>query len=162
MASFNRILLCYDSTPEGRRALRQGAELAVMLGAETHLLAIASNEPSVVGEAMAGATMVGAGAAIAGLLENQKTVKDLLDDGVQRLQALGLFATGYLAFGSAVDEIAAAAQTLGVDLIVVGHKTRGALARWWAGPGESRLLDLVGCSVLVSIDPTDLGNKPGP
>ena len=39
---YNNILLCYDSTREGRRALLQGAELAQKLSAETHLLAIAA------------------------------------------------------------------------------------------------------------------------
>jgi hypothetical protein len=36
------------------------------------------------------------------------------------------------------------------------------LARWWAGPGNAQLLDLVGCSVLVSIDPTDMAENPTP
>ncbi len=40
MAPFDRILLCYDATPEGRLALRCGAALAQQLHAETHLLAI--------------------------------------------------------------------------------------------------------------------------
>jgi hypothetical protein len=47
MACYCNILLCYDSTREGRRALIQGAELAQQLGAETHLLAIVpSNDGS--------------------------------------------------------------------------------------------------------------------
>ena len=41
--SFSRILLCYDTTREGRRALRFGADLAQQLGAETHLLAVREN-----------------------------------------------------------------------------------------------------------------------
>jgi hypothetical protein len=40
MAPFNRILLCYDATPEGRLALRCGAALAQQLQTETHLLSI--------------------------------------------------------------------------------------------------------------------------
>lgn len=40
MAPFSRILLCYEATPEGRRALRCGAALARQLQAETHLLSI--------------------------------------------------------------------------------------------------------------------------
>lgn len=41
MASYSRILLCYNATREGRMALRQGAALALELNAETHLLAVA-------------------------------------------------------------------------------------------------------------------------
>ena len=40
MSSFDRILLCYDATPEGQAALRCGATLAKQLRAETHLVAI--------------------------------------------------------------------------------------------------------------------------
>ena len=40
MAPFNRILLCYDGTPEGQLALRCGAALAQQLHAEAHLLSI--------------------------------------------------------------------------------------------------------------------------
>lgn len=148
MASFKKMLLCYDSTPEGRRALRQGADLAEKLGAETHLLAIASPATGVVADGMTGA-------AILPMPESNKIIESLLDEGVERLRARGLVATGHLVFGPPSSEIPAAARALGVDLVVVGHKTRGTLARWWAGPSETRLLDLVPCSVLVSIDPTD-------
>jgi len=37
---FKRVLLCYDSTEAGRRALRRGAELAVLLGAQVYVLSI--------------------------------------------------------------------------------------------------------------------------
>lgn len=40
MVLFNWILLCYDATPAGRRALHCGAALAQRLQAETHLLSI--------------------------------------------------------------------------------------------------------------------------
>src|ERR1700743_486980 len=35
---FKRVLLCHDGTEYGRRALRQGAELAISLGSEIHVL----------------------------------------------------------------------------------------------------------------------------
>src|SRR5271170_6583446 len=37
---FKRVLLCYDGTEEGSRALRRGAELAVLLGARVSVLSI--------------------------------------------------------------------------------------------------------------------------
>ncbi len=40
MASYQKILLCYDGTLEGRKALRCGADLALELKAETHLLSV--------------------------------------------------------------------------------------------------------------------------
>ena len=150
MSSFKKILLCYDSTREGARALRQGADLAQQLGAETHLLAIVANPTAVISD--------GAGGTVVTLPQQEETAQNLLDYGVSRLRELGLTATGHLAFGQPIQEIPAAAHELGVDLIVVGHKTRSAFARWWSGPGESRLLDLVSCCVLVAIDPADAGS----
>src|ERR1700691_5565707 len=120
--AFTKILLCYDSTREGRRALIQGAELAQKLGAETHLLAIA---PTLVGSAM-----VDMPSAVA-LDGEEKAIREVLHEGVERLRARGWAATGHLAFGRPIEHIPAVARDLGVDLIVIGHRPTGALARWW-------------------------------
>lgn len=144
MAAFKNILLCYDSTREGRRALIQGAELAQQLGAETHLLAVA---PTVVGS-----SMVDMPSAVV-LSEEEKAIREVLHEGVQRLRARGLTATGHLAFGRPIEQIPAVARSLDVDLIVIGHKPCGVVERWWAGPGNAQLLDHIACSILVSIDP---------
>jgi nucleotide-binding universal stress UspA family protein len=151
MAFFKNILLCYDSTREGRRALLQGAELAEKLGAETHLLAIAAM--------LVGSHMVELPSEVA-LREEEQNIKEVLREGVERLRARGLVATGYLAFGRPIEQIPTVARTLGVDLIVVGYKPCGLMARWWAGPGNAQLLDLVACSILVSIDPADSATAP--
>ena len=48
---YNKILLCYDATEEGRRALRQGADIAAAMNADTFLLARArwcSATPSII------------------------------------------------------------------------------------------------------------------
>jgi hypothetical protein len=46
MASYNKILLCYDGTLEGRKALRCGA-IALDLKAETHLLSVVDMRSSI-------------------------------------------------------------------------------------------------------------------
>jgi nucleotide-binding universal stress UspA family protein len=145
MAAFENILLCYDSTREGRRALLQGAELAQKLGAQTHLLAIAAT--------IVGGHMVALPSEVA-LREEEKNIREVLREGVERLRARGLVATGHLAFGRPIEQIPAVARDLGVDLIVIGHRPCGVMARWWAGPGNAQLLDLVDCSILVSVDPS--------
>jgi nucleotide-binding universal stress UspA family protein len=146
MACYRNILLCYDSTREGRQALIQGAELAQQLGAETHLLAIVpGNDGSMVEPSEAG------------MREQERQIKEVLREGVERLRARGLTATGHLAFGQAVEQIPKVASDLGVDLIVVGYRPRSSMARWWSGPGKSELLDRVHCSILASIDPGDGG-----
>ena len=146
MAAFKTILLCYDSTREGRRALLQGAELAQQLGAETHLLAIA---PTIVGS-----SMMDMPSAVA-LQEAERNIRDVLREGVERLRARGLVATGHLAFGRPTEQIPVVARDLGVDLIIIGHRPCGVVERWWAGPGNAQLLDHIACSILVSIDPNE-------
>jgi nucleotide-binding universal stress UspA family protein len=145
MGAFSKVLLCYDSSREGRRALLQGAELAQQAGAETHLLAIA---PGYAG------SMIDTPSEVA-IRNYEKNIKEVLREGVERLRARGLTATGHLVFGNPIDQIPAVARRLGVDLIVVGHRPCGPIARWWAGPGNAQLLDRVGCSILVSIDPAE-------
>ena len=89
------------------------------------------------------------------LREEEKYIREVLHEGVERLRGRGLAATGHLAFGRPIEQIPAVARALGVDLIVIGHRPCGVMARWWAGPGNAQLLDLVTCSILVSIDPTE-------
>jgi nucleotide-binding universal stress UspA family protein len=43
---YRKILLAYNGSQEGKRALLECADLASFLGAETHLLAVASMPPS--------------------------------------------------------------------------------------------------------------------
>ena len=141
MSCYEEILLCYDSTREGRRALIKGAELAQALGAKTHLLAIA---------AASGGYFPEAPSEIA-LSEEERGIREILKEGVERLRARGLTATGHLVFGDPIEQIPAVAKSLGCDLIVVGYRPCGIVQRWWAGAGNAQLLDRVSCSVLVSI-----------
>ncbi|MDF3831778.1 universal stress protein [Cupriavidus basilensis] len=146
MSLFSRILLCYDATREGRRALRYGAELAQQLHADTHLLAVLESAHWLHGfDALAADA----------LSIEERAAKEILSEGVSKLKASGVTATGHFAVGSPIDQIARVAHALKVDLIVVGHRRCGLLARWWAGPGHGLLLDRVSCSILVAIDPSD-------
>lgn len=144
MALFARILLCYDGTREGRRALLYGAELARERQAETHLLAVLDNAYWIRG--------FDAVAADASSIEDESARK-ILTEGVARLQASGVSVVGHLATGSPIDRISQMARELNVDLIVVGHRRCKMLERWWAGQGHGLLLDKASCSVLVAIDP---------
>ncbi|MDR5820067.1 MULTISPECIES: universal stress protein [unclassified Caballeronia] len=143
MDSYRKILLCYDGSREGRKALRQGANLALDLKAETHILAVVDMRSSI--------------AQSAGLLTDmacgrfEDAARDILQEGVDWLRERGLPAQGHFAFGHPIDEIAALAEQLNVDLVVVGHRCRNGLARWWMGAGNTPLLDRVKCSILVAV-----------
>lgn len=139
---YNTILLCYDGSPDGREALREGAEIARRFGASAHLLAIAptftASEEFPISEELIEA--------------NRADFERVLQDGVENLREAGVEAIGYLAEGRPVDVIVDYARRLEVDLIVLGHRHQSALARWWHGSVGASLLSMAPCSILVALD----------
>jgi nucleotide-binding universal stress UspA family protein len=143
---FRKVLLCYDGTAEGRRALRQGADVVMCMKSEAYLLAI--SQSAVTRSVPEGVTPM--------LCEGEeRRAQSLLDEGVQWLRERGVAAEGSLEFGRPVDCIPAIAQRIGADLVVVGHRHRSRLARWWSEGEEETLLEQVGCSVLVAVADDD-------
>jgi nucleotide-binding universal stress UspA family protein len=139
---YSKVLLCYDGSVEGRRALREGAELARATGAAAYLLAICrSMLTSTVPEGVTSELVAC----------EEKTARALLDEGVQWLNEHGVHAQGSLVFGDPLVQIPRCAERIGADLIVVGHRPRGRLARWWSDSEEQNLLRLVSCSILVAM-----------
>jgi len=141
---YRKILLAYNGSAEGKRALVECAELANFLGAETHLLAVASMPPSL---------FLTEGFVPEELLEEEKKrTQTVLDEGIASLKEKGFAASGHLAVGEPVEEICRAAKELGVDLIVVGHNQKTSFAaRWWKGSVGSAILDYAPCSLLVAL-----------
>jgi nucleotide-binding universal stress UspA family protein len=141
---FQKILLCYDGSVEGRNALKDGANVALSMQSETYLLAI-----------LRGVTRSIVPEGVTETLFNQEEQEAtrILKEGVAWLKERGLSAHGYIAFGNPIEEIDAAARKLGVDLIVVGHRQRSRLARWWSDSEDASLLERACCSILVSIAP---------
>jgi nucleotide-binding universal stress UspA family protein len=85
--------------------------------------------------------------------DRSSRARALLDEGVAWLREHGLTAEGELVEGDAIDQIADTARRIGADLIVVGHRRRSALARWWSTSDEETLLERVECSVLAAASP---------
>jgi nucleotide-binding universal stress UspA family protein len=141
---FKRILLAYDGTVEGVRALYEGALLAKSCGAEVFLLSVV---PSTAGMLIAESVQCGA-------IATQNTAyRDLLDRAVARLQEFGMHPAARLAEGEPTPTIAQVAKEISADLVVVGHHTRGFLSRWWSGSRQDYLSDHLSCSVLVARNP---------
>jgi nucleotide-binding universal stress UspA family protein len=111
---FKRVLLCYDGSEVWRRALKRGAKLAILLGAQVHVLSII---PSAAVAAQAIARSTGQPC----LMDESQHHRELLDESLQWLKTRGVIAEGYLATGNTLDQIAAYAKRLAVDLIVLGH-----------------------------------------
>jgi nucleotide-binding universal stress UspA family protein len=137
---YQRILLAYDGSLEGRAALREGALLAKRCGATVYLLSVTGNA----GVSLAEGAYPGA------LTEHQVQLKSVFDEGVARLTALGLSPIARLVAGDPTERIREFAAEVSADLVVVGHRKKSLLERWWSGPTGAYLVDQIGCSLLVS------------
>ena len=144
---YRKILLAYDGSQEGKRALLETADLASFLQAETHLLAVATMPPSL---------FLTEGFVPEELLEEEKKRSQaVLDEGIRNLRERGFTAQGHLAVGEPVEEICRLAKSVGVDLIVVGHNQKTSFdARWWKGSVGATLLDHAPCSILIALSRT--------
>jgi nucleotide-binding universal stress UspA family protein len=141
---YRKILLCYDGTAEGRRALRQGAEVAMAMKSDAYLLAICRNMI---------ATSVPEGVTPELVACEQDTAKTLLVEGVQWLRERNVHTEGSLVYGDPLVHIPQVAERIGADLVVVGYRYRSRLARWWSESEEVTLLHRLTCSILVAVAP---------
>jgi len=144
---YRKILLAYDGSQEGKRALLEAADLAGFLQAETYLLAVATMPPSL---------FLTEGFVPEELLEEEKKrTQTVLDEGIRTLRERGFNATGQLAVADPVEEICRLAKALRTDLIVVGHNQNTSFAaRWWKGSVGASLLDYAPCSILIALSQT--------
>ena len=144
---YSKILLAYNGSAEGKRALLECADLAQFYGAGTHLLAVASMPPSL---------FLTEGFVPEELLEEEKKrTQQVLDEGIKTLTDRGFQATGHLAVGEPVEEICRLAKEIRANLIVVGHNQNTSFAaRWWKGSVGASLIDYAPCSLLIALSKT--------
>jgi nucleotide-binding universal stress UspA family protein len=137
---YKKVLLAYDGSIEGRRALREGAKLAQLCRAEVFLLAVIELSSTVIPDA----------GLVIPIDDQTANYKTTLAEGVERLRALGFSPTARLEAGDPGQKIADVAEEIGAQLVVVGHRPQGPLARWWFGSVGSYLVKRLRCSVLVA------------
>jgi nucleotide-binding universal stress UspA family protein len=150
---FKRVLLCYDGSEVGRRALKRGAELAILVGAQVYVL-------SIIPSGVAGAAVVAGAAGHACLVDEEGGYRKLLDESIGLLKARGVSAEGYLTSGNTIDQIIAFSRRLSVDLIVLGHYPQPSGGFWWGGPQRASLAERANCCVLVAVN--EPANPPSP
>jgi len=144
---YTRILLAYDGSESGRRALLECGDVAHITQAQVKLLAVTPSMPPV---------YVGEGFIPTDMIDSEKErYKRVLDEGVQYLTSRGFTVEGEVSFGEPVDEIARVAREWSADLVVMGHRRAGSWAeRWWRGSISRALVEVAPCSVLIAvIDP---------
>lgn len=140
---FKRVLLCYDGSEQGRRALRHGAELAISLGSQMSVLAIV---PTSLDTAMHLARSTGLTA-----FDSEAEHRSTLNESIAWLSVRGFTATAHLAHGEVIDTILDHAKRLSCDLIVVGQYPKSGATRWWSSATRTSLAELSTCSVFISI-----------
>jgi nucleotide-binding universal stress UspA family protein len=141
MTMYQKILLAYDGSPDGREALTQAKNLASVSGAAVRLLAIIDPSESML--VVEGMSFVP---------DNQRFLtQSVLDAGVRRLEGVGCTATNDVRYGNPAEQIVLSAREMKADLIVVGHRDQGTLARWLNGSVGASILHHPPCSVLVAV-----------
>jgi nucleotide-binding universal stress UspA family protein len=145
MAVYKTILLAYDGSESGQKALLESQEIGQWSHARMHLVAVMPlPTPSMPVEGWSYS-------AEADEAERQR-YQSVLDSGVERLRNAGLEVQGELVTGSSIDQIVRVAKAIRSDLIVVGHKhLESWTERWWRGSVSKHLIEHAPCSVLVVI-----------
>ena len=138
---YRTLLLAYEGTLDGRRALREGALVARMSGARVVLLAVVEFDPALVG--FSGGVYIPSS-------DGTAEAREILAEGSERLTRLGLAHEVRLERGAPVERITEVAKEVGADLVVVGHHRQGAVSRWLLGSVTSALSDTLECSLLVA------------
>jgi nucleotide-binding universal stress UspA family protein len=142
---YKRILLAYDGSDAGQKALLESRELAQWSGSELFLVAVMPSAMSFVGLE---------GGVYDVELEERERAKyhSILQDGLRRLEQAGYSARGEVVTGEAIDEITKYARKIGASLIVVGHRHLDSwAARWWRGSISGALVEHAPCSVLCVV-----------
>jgi len=142
---YKRIVLAYDGSQPGQKALLDGDEIAQWSRSELFLVAVMPPPAALIG---------GEGFVYdaRGEEEERKRYEAILGEGLRKLSESGHRARGEVVVGDAVDEITRYAREVDADLIVVGHKHLDSwAARWWRGSVSKTLIEHAPCSVLVVI-----------
>lgn len=142
---YKRILLAYDGSEAGQKALLDCREIAQWNQASISLVAVMSLSVGVMG--------IEGGYYSTEMIDQERDkYQQTLNDGVRRLAEAGYHAHGEVLVGDVVQEVTRCAKTLEADLIVVGHRhLDNWAARWWRGSVSSALIEHAPCSVLVVI-----------
>ena len=142
---YKRILLAYDGSESGQKALLDCQDLVQWSGATLALVAVMPHHIDFIGAE--------GGFYDPKITEREKeNYKDILEQGLRVLSDAGHRASGEVLVGDTISEITGNARKINADLIVVGHKhLDGWAARWWRGSSSGALIEHSNCSVLVAI-----------
>jgi nucleotide-binding universal stress UspA family protein len=126
------ILLPLDGNPQHEQAFSSGEQLAKACGAGVVLLLVVPTLTSLKGEKAATSIFL-PGAVNLALEQAEEEAGSYMEEHLQHLEKMGISATSVIVRGDPASQIADAAQTANVDLIILGtHKKSGSDAFWSA------------------------------
>ncbi len=131
------ILLCYDDSPEARRALERVAEIAAALPSRVTVVSVAETTSD-----------ARAFRAVADPIEAQAHAR-LLEQALWYLSDHGVAAATAEPNGTAAESIVDVARELDADIVVVGSRRRSVVRRLLVGSVSSEVVAEAPCDVLV-------------
>jgi nucleotide-binding universal stress UspA family protein len=138
---YKKIILAYDGSLEGQKALINCKEMASWANAEIHLLSVVPDNFYSIGEG-----------SFIDVEAQKENYQRQLDNGVELIKTEGFKCIGVLLVGNSVKEITRYAAKVSADLIVMGHKHQdSAFGRWWARSTSSNIVEESPCNVLVVV-----------
>ncbi len=142
---YQHIILAYDGSVTGQKALIELKELAHWGQPQLTLVAVTPNPLDVGSMEMGYYTSVDPEPL-------EETLQEQLAQGVKTLQAMGFAAKGEILKGEIIHELTQFAERAKADLIVVGHKhEKNILRRWWSGSTAKSLVEESPCNVLIVV-----------
>lgn len=141
---YQKIVVAYEGTEASDAALRQGGELARLCGAELHLLGIIVTS---------GGPLLDPAFLPDELLETERRILvEAVEDRARELGHQGVIVKTCIRDGEPSAEIMTYIKEIDSDLVMIGHRHKGLLARWFEGSVGAHLLEDLPCSLLVAID----------
>ena len=136
-ASPTKVLLATDNSPDAVLAARAAADVTLGMGAELHVVHVWYSVPTARLRAFMRVQMKALG-------------QEILEKGTQQVEeAGGRVADAHLLEGRAADEILNLAREIGADLLIVGSRGLGTVARIALGSVSEGIVHNAECPVLV-------------
>jgi nucleotide-binding universal stress UspA family protein len=142
---FRRILVPLDGSEYADKALEVAIELAQKYSASiimVHVVPVAS-------AIVTGAEAVGSSIFVDLRSRLEISGKHILDEASKRVQAAGLPVVTVLESGNAADKIIQVAEKEEADLIVIGDRGLGMVARFFLGSVATKVTQYAKCPVLI-------------
>lgn len=143
---YKRIILAYDGSAGGQKALLEIKDLAHWERPRLTLVAVAP--PISMGMASVEMGYIDSTNSI----EIEDSLRKQLHEGVKTLSDMGFDADGELLKGEVIREVTRYASEQQADLIVVGHhQEKSLIRRWWSGSTAKSLVEEAPCNVLIVV-----------